>query len=106
MYRFDEFNVVRVRRILADDISPEPTRPPGKPPQLCPACPHRAVLGVLHKLDCIIMGDIGCYTLGVLPPIEAHDSCVCMGASITNGLGLRHVLPPEEARRVVSVIGD
>jgi indolepyruvate ferredoxin oxidoreductase alpha subunit len=42
----------------------------------------------------------------VLPPFEAMDSCVCMGASIGVGLGLRHVLPPEEARRVVSVIGD
>ena len=51
-------------------------------------------------------GDIGCYTLGVLPPFEAMDSCVCMGASVTVGLGLRHVLPPEQAKRVVSVIGD
>ena len=45
-------------------------------------------------------------TLGVLPPIESIDTCVCMGASIGIGLGLRHVLPDEEARRVVSVIGD
>jgi len=44
--------------------------------------------------------------LGVLPPFEAMDSCVCMGAAIGVGLGLRHVLPDEEARRVVSVIGD
>ena len=60
----------------------------------------------LRKLDCIVSGDIGCYTLGVLPPFEAMDTCVCMGASIGVGLGLRHVLPPEQARRVVSVIGD
>lgn len=106
MYRFDEMNVDRVRRILAHDESPEPARPSGKPPQLCPGCPHRSVLSVLKKLDCIIMGDIGCYTLGVLPPIDAMDSCVCMGASIGNGLGLRHILPPDEARRVVSVLGD
>jgi len=106
MYRFDEMNVDRVRRILAHDESPEPVRPSGKPPQLCVGCPHRSALSVLKKLDCIIMGDIGCYTLGVLPPINAMDSCVCMGASIGNGLGLRHVLPPDEARRVVSVIGD
>ena len=51
-------------------------------------------------------GDIGCYTLGVLKPFEAMDSVVCMGASLGVGLGLRHVLPPEQARRVVSVIGD
>ena len=57
-------------------------------------------------MDCIVAGDIGCYTLGVLPPFSAMDTCVCMGASIGVGLGLRHVLPPEQARRVVSVIGD
>jgi indolepyruvate ferredoxin oxidoreductase alpha subunit len=106
MYRFGELNVERVRRILSGDLSPEFASPPGKPPQLCPGCPHRAVFETLGKLQCIVAGDIGCYTLGVLPPFQAMDSCVCMGASIGVGLGLRHVLPPEQARRVVSVIGD
>ena len=106
MYRFGELNVGRVRRILAADSSPEPTLPPGKPPALCAGCPHRAVFGLLKKLDCIVAGDIGCYTLGALPPLAAMDSQLCMGASIGMGLGLRHVLPPEQARRVVSVIGD
>jgi indolepyruvate ferredoxin oxidoreductase, alpha subunit len=59
-----------------------------------------------RELDCIVSGDIGCYTLGVLPPFSAMDTCVCMGASIGVGLGLRHVLPEDQARRVVSVIGD
>ncbi|MGQ9663286.1 MAG: thiamine pyrophosphate-dependent enzyme [Kiritimatiellia bacterium] len=106
MYRFGELNVERVRRILARDTSPEPLPPPGKPPQLCNGCPHRRVFAVLSKYDCIVAGDIGCYTLGVLSPFEAMDSCVCMGAAIGVGLGLRHVLPPEQARKVVSVIGD
>jgi indolepyruvate ferredoxin oxidoreductase alpha subunit len=53
-----------------------------------------------------VAGDIGCYSLGVLPPFEAMDTLVCMGAGIGVGLGARHVLPPEQARRVVSVIGD
>jgi indolepyruvate ferredoxin oxidoreductase alpha subunit len=57
-------------------------------------------------MDLTVAGDIGCYTLGVLPPFSAMDTCVCMGAAIGVGLGLRHVLPPGEARRVVSVIGD
>jgi indolepyruvate ferredoxin oxidoreductase alpha subunit len=105
-YRFGELDVTRVRRILAGDVSPEPAPPRGKPPELCPACPYHAVYGALQKHDCIVAGDIGCYTLGVLPPYKAMDSCVAMGASIGVGLGLRHVLPPEEARRVVSVIGD
>ena len=106
MYRFGELDVPRVRRILDHDVSPELVKPPGKPPQLCDGCQYRLVFDSLRKRDCIVAGDIGCYTLGVLQPFEAMDSCVCMGASLGVGLGLRHVLPPEQARRVVSVIGD
>ncbi len=106
MYRFGELSVPRVRRILAGDTSPEPVPPKGKPPELCQGCAHRDVFQALKELDCIVSGDIGCYTLGVLPPFSAMDTCVCMGASIGVGLGLRHALPPEQAQRVVSVIGD
>ena len=106
MYRFGELNVTRVRRILAGDTTPEPAPVPGKPPQLCNGCAHGDAFATLRQLDCIVAGDIGCYTLGVLPPFEAMDTLVCMGAGIGVGLGLRHSLPPEEARRVVSVIGD
>lgn len=106
MYRFGELTVPRVRRILQGDMSPEVAPNPGKPPELCPGCPHRAVFAVLKELDCIVAGDIGCYTLGALEPFGAMDTCVCMGASIGVGLGLRHALPKEQAKRVVSVIGD
>ncbi len=106
MYRFGELDVNRVRRIVAGDTSPESSAPGGKPPQLCQGCPHRATFDILHRNDMIVSGDIGCYTLGVMPPYEALDSCVCMGAAIGVGLGLRHVLPEAQARRVVSVIGD
>jgi len=105
-YRFGELDVGRVRRILVGDASPEAAPPRGKAPELCPACPYHVVYAALKKLDCIVTGDIGCYTLGVLPPYEAMDTCVAMGASIGVGLGLRHVLPPEQASRVVSIIGD
>jgi indolepyruvate ferredoxin oxidoreductase alpha subunit len=105
-YRFGEFDVARVRRILAGDDSPEPVKPPGKPPQLCDACSYRQVFGTLSQQQAIVAGDIGCYTLGALSPFEAMDTCVCMGASLGVGLGLRHVLPPEQRRKVVSVIGD
>jgi indolepyruvate ferredoxin oxidoreductase alpha subunit len=123
-FRFGELSVDRVRRILAAVVTdgslsaeeaaakraaalaPEPVPPPGKPPELCHGCPHRSVFTVLHNLDCIVSGDIGCYTLGVLPPFSAIDTCVCMGASIGVGLGLRHALAPDQARLVVSVIGD
>jgi indolepyruvate ferredoxin oxidoreductase alpha subunit len=106
MYRFGELNSARVRRILDGDVSPEAKPAPGKPPALCPGCPHRSVYSILKDLGCIVAGDIGCYSLGVLPPFQAMDSLVCMGAAIGVGLGLRHSLPPEEAKRVVSVLGD
>ncbi len=106
MYRFGELNVTRVQKILAGDVGEEPAPPRGKPPQLCVGCPHRKVFETLRDLECIVSGDIGCYTLGVLPPFSAMDTCVCMGASIGVGLGLRHTLAEEDARRVVSVIGD
>ena len=105
-FRYGELSVDRVRRIINRDTSPEPAPPRGKPPQLCQGCPYRTVFEVLRKLDCIVSGDIGCYTLGVLPPFEAMDTCVCMGASLGVGLGMRHVLPEAQARRVVSIIGD
>lgn len=106
MYRFGELDVPRVRRILNNDTSPEPVKPPGKPPQLCDACQYRVVFESLRQRGCIVAGDIGCYTLGVLQPFEVIDTCVCMGASLGVGLGMRHVLPSDQARRVVSVIGD
>jgi indolepyruvate ferredoxin oxidoreductase alpha subunit len=106
MYRFGELDVARVRRILAGDATPEQPPARGKPPELCPACPYHAVYGTIKKHDLIAAGDIGCYSLGVLPPYQAMDTCVAMGASIGVGLGLRHVLPDAEARRVVSIIGD
>jgi indolepyruvate ferredoxin oxidoreductase alpha subunit len=106
MYRFGELNITRVKRIVTGDLTDETPPPPGKPPQLCQGCPHRMAFAVMKKFNCIIAGDIGCYTLSVLPPFETLDTCVCMGASLGVGLGLRHTLPAEEARRVVSVIGD
>jgi len=105
-YRMGELTVGRVRRLLAGNSDPEPAPPKGTPPRLCPGCPHAYVFEVLKKHHCIVAGDIGCYTLAALPPLGAMDSQICMGASIGVGLGLRHVLPDDEARRVVSVIGD
>ena len=105
-YRFGELDVQRVRRIIAGDTSPEAALPPGKPPELCMGCPHRKSFEALRDLGCIVMGDIGCYTLGVLSPYNAMDVSICMGASITSALGMRRALGEKEARKVVSVIGD
>ena len=106
IFRFGELNVDRVRRILAHETGPEPVPPLGTPPELCAGCPHRASFEVMKELDCIVSGDIGCYTLAALPPIAAMDLMIDMGAAVGMGLGLRHVLPREQAKRVVSVIGD
>ena len=106
IFRFGELNVDRVRRILAHDSSPEPEPPRGRPPELCAGCPHRSSFEVMKELDCIVSGDIGCYTLAALPPIAAMDLMIDMGAAVGMGLGLRHVLPRAQAKRVVSVIGD
>ena len=106
IFRFGELNVDRVRRILARETGPEPVPPLGTPPELCAGCPHRASFEVMKELDCIVSGDIGCYTLAALPPIAAMDLMIDMGAAVGMGLGLRHVLPREQAKRVVSVIGD
>jgi indolepyruvate ferredoxin oxidoreductase alpha subunit len=104
--RVDPAVLEELRDGQARDLSPEPALPRGRPPELCAACPYHPVYAALRKLDCIVAGDIGCYTLGVMEPYRAMDTCVAMGASIGVGLGLRHVLPPEQARRVVSIIGD
>jgi indolepyruvate ferredoxin oxidoreductase, alpha subunit len=76
---------------------------PMRPPVLCPSCPHRGVYYVLNKLGAIITGDIGCYALGVMPPLNGIDTCICMGASIGNALGFSKILPD---RKVVATIGD
>lgn len=79
---------------------------PARPPALCPGCPHTAVFRAINKLKLISTGDIGCYTLGALPPLSAMDTCVDMGASIGNALGIELNLPEEDKRKIVAVIGD
>jgi len=79
---------------------------PVRPPVLCPGCPHRAVFYALNKLKLTVTGDIGCYTLGTLPPLSAMDTCVCMGASIGVAHGMEKARGKEFARKLVSVIGD
>ncbi len=79
---------------------------PKRPPVLCPGCPHRGFFHVLKKLKAIVTGDIGCYTLSALPPLETMDTCVCMGASIGNALGIKRAMAPDENTPVVAVLGD
>lgn len=78
---------------------------PPRPPVLCAGCPHRPVFHILKKLKLKVMGDIGCYTLSVLPPLESLDSCLCMGAGMGQALGMEKADPGLKGK-VVSVIGD
>ncbi len=79
---------------------------PQRPPVMCPGCPHRAVFYTIKKLGLTATGDIGCYTLGALPPLSGIDTCVCMGASIGVAMGLEKARGKAFARKLVSVIGD
>ncbi len=77
---------------------------PKRPPALCPGCPHRPIFDILHsKRDVFITGDIGCYTLGSLPPLSAMHTTVCMGASMSMGIGASKI---EKKEKIVSIIGD
>lgn len=121
-YRTGEYNVERLRMAFPElaDAAPIETVPPvedlpARPPILCAGCPHRGMMYTLARQKAIIAGDIGCYTLSVLPPLSAHDCLVCMGASINMGHGLARAFelageitgaPTGQDRKVVSVLGD
>ncbi len=78
---------------------------PGRPPVMCPGCPHRGLFTVLSKMKLTVLGDIGCYTLGSSAPLNAIDAVVCMGASIGMTHGFTKIRP-ENAKSTVAVIGD
>ena len=101
-----ELSPGRIRDALAPDTDQTRLVPslqiPPRPPSLCPGCPHRTVFEILGKLNYIVAGDIGCYTLAALPPFSAMDTQLNMGAGITMAQGME--LAGE--KNVVAVIGD
>lgn len=84
---------------------PEVNIPP-RPPNLCPGCPHRGIFHVLGKLKVFVTGDIGCYTLAFMKPLEGLHSCICMGASIGMAHGMSKALREKGKGKIVGVIGD
>ncbi len=100
--------------IVRDSIDPsrskkdifEPVELPMRPPNMCAGCPHRGIFFNLSRMKLFVSGDIGCYTLGFLPPLNAMDSTVCMGASIPMAHGMEKALGEGSHDKVVSVIGD
>ena len=79
---------------------------PPRPPNLCAGCPHRGLFYVLGKLKAFVSGDIGCYTLSFMKPLEGLHSCICMGASIGMAHGMSKALKDKGKGKVVGVIGD
>ena len=84
----------------------EPADAPNRPPILCPGCPHRATFSVLKKLKIHAAGDIGCYTLGAVSPLDVIDTTVCMGASISMLHGMEKAKGKDFIKNWVAVIGD
>lgn len=109
-----ELSPETVRECAIDaGLLPESARPervsltlpdlPSRPPVLCPGCPHRGIYTVANRLKLVVNGDIGCYTLGFLPPLSAVHSTGCMGASI----GVAHgVTRAGINQKHIAVIGD
>jgi indolepyruvate ferredoxin oxidoreductase alpha subunit len=109
-----ELNAGIIRAALKGEKAPaayvtDITAPP-RPPVLCPGCSHRGIAFALSKYkDIVVSGDIGCYTLSVMPPLSVGDSVICMGASVSAGLGFRKAFSrddtPKEGKRINKVFG-
>ena len=84
---------------------PPPVLPPlpPRPPVLCPGCPHRGIFYALGRFDVVVVGDIGCYSLGTLPPLNRMDTLLCMGAGISMAHGMDKA---GNRRKVIGIVGD
>jgi len=105
-----ELNPELVRKALAPDadtsLTYEALELPARPPALCPGCPHRGAFYCLSKLKGSSTGDIGCYTLGLMPPHSALETTVCMGAAIGVLSGIEKATGRQEMERLVAAIGE
>ena len=104
-----EFSQKDLKKILLDLEEPTvsaDSEVPGRPPVMCPGCPHRGIYYVLAKMKLTVLGDIGCYTLGATPPLNALDSTLCMGASVSGIHGFNKARKKESEGKTVCVIGD
>ena len=107
--RIDEFS----QNLIAESFGKETSKGvsvedqiPMRPPVMCAGCPHRGLFYSLKKRKCTVLGDIGCYTLGAVPPLAAMDMTLCMGASVSATHGFNKMLGRESESKTVAVIGD
>ncbi len=102
-----ELNQGIIRDAVSAGTAPsEKAKVPPRPPVLCPGCPHRSTFFMLNRMKIGATSDIGCYTLGVMPPLNGLDTCICMGASVGNALGFEKAIGKDFAKKMVAVIGD
>lgn len=99
-------NMLRKAVLKEEPELKEPAKAPGRPPILCPGCPHRSVFYVLNKLKMHAAGDIGCYTLGAVAPLSVIDTTMCMGSSISTLHGMEKAKGKDYIKNWVAVIGD
>lgn len=103
-----EYNAEMIRRAVLKQPTEtaEPEQVPGRPPILCPGCPHRSVYFVLNKLKIHGAGDIGCYTLGSMAPLSVVETTVCMGSGISTLHGMEKAKGKDYIKNWVALIGD
>lgn len=105
-----EYTPHMIKKVILGEDAPESTTLsesiPVRPPVMCAGCPHRATFFVLKKLGLTVSGDIGCYTLGAVAPLQSVDTTICMGASVSAAHGMAKARGKEFNRKLVSVIGD
>ncbi len=95
----------KIESVLNDSVLKEVNIPP-RPPVLCPGCSHRGIFYAMKKLKLTVTGDIGCYTLAAIPPLEIMDTCLCMGASVGYAEGIEKATGDELKGKLIGVIGD
>ena len=107
--RIDEFSPNLIAQAFGKEIPAgvqlDDAIPP-RPPVMCAGCPHRGLFYSLKKRKCTVLGDIGCYTLGAVPPLSTIEMTLCMGASIGATHGFNKMLGSQSEGKTVAVIGD
>ena len=103
-----EYSANMLKKVIygEDEVLFEKAEAPARPPILCPGCPHRSVFSVLNKLKIHAAGDIGCYTLGAVAPLNVIDTTICMGSSISILHGMEMAKGKEFTKNWVATIGD
>lgn len=105
-----EYTPSMIARVILEktenEYTPLTENIPGRPPVMCAGCPHRGTFYVLKELGLIVSGDIGCYTLGAVAPLQSVDTTICMGASVSAAHGMAKVRGSKFNKKLVSVIGD